>query len=150
MVAITGTRQTISSINQVVTQLVQALSCTVVTGCAKGVDNCAFLSAKGYGVKVKKLISANQTPQALRARTKQVVGMSNTVFAFPHSLHVQYSGTWLSVGYAIKLGKPVFVYAPQAQASSLPLCWGVSSWQQITVNGVGFWQPVTSQLNLFN
>jgi hypothetical protein len=181
MVAIIGSRYfSAQTLLQYTSQIFRAVwSSPVITGCCPtGADQAARVTAimQGWAIlpltagaavptaKPRTLIvykAPAQTPAALHLRTVQLIAAATSVIAFPISVNVPYSGSWLGIFQAAIQGKPVSVFLPTAQAHQLPTCHNITGWQYVPCSHLfggnmlagmpGFFQPITPayQLSLF-
>lgn len=153
IISITGTRYLTPLLAQAVSRTICCLpigTTTVITGDCRGVDHhVATLCAK-QSIPCIVIQAGSRQGSHLRARTFKVVSSSVNLIAFPASNIVPHSGTWLSVGAAVGLGMPVYVYPPLLTPGPLPRHWGISHWSMQAAFGDVFATPIVPQQNLFS
>ena len=89
----------------------------IVSGGAKGIDECAKAYAKDAGLKYTEFLPEYNlhSRRAPIERNKLIVQYSDTVVAFWDG---KSRGTQFVIKYAKKMGKPIYIY-PVKQALSL-------------------------------
>lgn len=118
--------------------------------CPTGLDSAAVSIANHYKLQYTFFKAATKNATDLRARTLSMVSKSSALIAFPISMAIRSSGTWLAVGAAAKAGKKVYVFSHD-KADFLPSFKNISFWQSTFFPGIPnipFYSPVLNSLQV--